>query len=753
MGCRQVDAASLGAAAKRVVWFAEDGSLNALCVDGCHVTARSGPGGWKAFAICEPGRRVSRVEPTTDGRRLWVGLDGRGLTVGDVATGALLREFPDSHLNVLYPPELSPDGRLLATIGAFGQSPESNDGVTLLDVTTGERVVDLHTGLGPAYSLAFRDDGRLLAVGCTEGTRLFQFGEGRVPTPADALRSSVVQEIAFGPEGRTVLAASRLTVAQWNVASTQIMALLTHPENQKVFRPTLSPDGKHLVTATANKLAVWRLGTTGERRLLAGHSGGTTGTAFSPDDARIASTSKDRTVKVWDRATGRLIHTLDGFAGPVQTADFSPDGRLLVTGDFGRDLRFFDARTFAPLASAREFGVGKALMLVRFSRDGRWLAVSGDGGFGVWSVARDEGGAGQPARYVFTPVDRIPALWSTDLAVDPDGARVAFIDNHSKIRLWDATLGAEVPFPNPGVILGYSALDMAPRGRLGFVSSTGQVEIWDTLASPPRRVRRFGERDSHTASQFSVSRDGRRALTLGSGEPVIWDVESGERLATLRPEVVPAWDGMWSHDGRTIALALSDGGIVLWELDAIRAQLAALGLDWADEAGHDPAPPGPTTPSITPGPLEIRFLADAPAAATRGRWNPRVANPATRKIPPTCRGGDGGAHPGSRKGRRPRPFLSSNDLHPETTPRGSPMRRARPFARVRTNSSRWPGGTTSPGTFWKTGRSWPATSTSGALSLTAGSNSSSRASTGRSPPCRTRTSRFSAPGSATASPS
>lgn len=613
---RQTGAVTVGNDAVRLVWFESDTLLKALAVDGRLVTFTWGSGGWQATEALGLGPNIFRVERTTDGRRLWVRLTGQGLVVGDVATGAVLRDFPDAHLSSYYVPVLSPDGRTLATIGTFGQRPESNDGVTLLDVATGARLADLHTGLGPAYSLAFRADGKMLAVGCTEGVRLFQFGAPRIPVPAAALRSSVVQELGFGTEGRTLLAASRAGVAQWQIASTQITALLNHPENQKVFPPSLSADGALLATATANQLALWRLGATGERRLLAGHSGGTTGTAFSPDDRRIVSTSKDRTVKIWDRATCRLLHTFEGFAGPVQTADFSPDNRLLVTGDFGSELRFFDAQSFAPLATVRDFGVGRALMLARFSRDGRRLAVSGDAGFGVWSIVREGGDEGRPTRVTFRPEVCLPAPWSTDLAIDPEGTRVAFIDNHAKVRLWDLSRGVEVPFPNPGVILGYSALEMAPGGRLGFVSSKGQVEIWNTQTSPPVLVRRFGEPDSHKASQYSVSHDGRRALTLGTLYPVIWDTESGTRLVTLRPEIVPAWDGIWSHDGQTIALSLGDGGIVLWELNAIRTQLAALGLDWPDDPRSGPASSKPSIPHTPAGPVEIRFLAHAPAPGT-----------------------------------------------------------------------------------------------------------------------------------------
>jgi WD40 repeat protein len=153
-------------------------------------------------------------------------------------------------------------------------------------------------------SLAFRSDGKRLAIGLTDG-------------------SVMVFDPSTGAE------VTRLEAAP----STKGFAI-------PLIGVAYSPDGKRLAASSGNALApdnpgqivIWDANS-GERLfLLRGHSAVVNSVSFSPDGQRLASASWDMNrgavgeVKLWDVATGTDILTLPGY----QIVAFSPDGQHLA---------------------------------------------------------------------------------------------------------------------------------------------------------------------------------------------------------------------------------------------------------------------------------------------------------------------------------------------------------------------------------------------------------------------------------------
>lgn len=68
-----------------------------------------------------------------------------------------------------------------------------------------------------------------------------------------------------------------------------------------------------------------------------------------------------------DATTGQVLEKLQGHRGVVATASISPDGQSLVTGGWDKAVR---------LHGAKPIELGWAVRQVRFSPDGRWLAVA-----------------------------------------------------------------------------------------------------------------------------------------------------------------------------------------------------------------------------------------------------------------------------------------------------------------------------------------------------------------------------------------
>jgi WD40 repeat protein len=115
---------------------------------------------------------------------------------------------------------------------------------------------------------------------------------------------------------------------------------------------------------------------------------------------------------------------------------------------------------------------------------------------------------------------------------------------------------------------------MDPAGeRVVCVADNGTLAArnWDGKGgSPPT---------SRQASHLALGPDGRWVATLGPGwGALICERESGRELLALPQEEAPVWSLAWSPDGTRLALGLPDGGLVIWNLEQVRARLAEFGI-------------------------------------------------------------------------------------------------------------------------------------------------------------------------------
>ncbi len=494
-----------------------------------------------AAAVRRGGRDLLSVAYSPDGRFLATG-DGAGnVQLRDAASnravGKPLRAHHDEVLELAF----SPDSALLATGSA-------DDTARLWSVSTRRpRGNALRAGLGVVWGVAFSPGGETLATANAEGLRLWSVST-RQPigsslasvTASVALRSEALG-VAFTPDGRTVVAASRdATVKLWNVAPPATTGP-TGVHTDGLARPSLtteqltafghdaafSPDSKTLVTDDVYEARLLRLAT---RRFygrpLADHGGSLQGIAISPDGRLVATSSADGKLRLWSPETQTRVGALPrGSGAPATSLAFSPDGETLASDGPGGMLRLWS------VADRRAIGspLGSGISHVAFSPDGRTLAGGATRTVALWDVAtrRRRGG---PLTGHEQPV--------TDVAFSPDGRTLAASAGNGIVRLWDVATHRSRGAPMLGHTAGVFGIAFTTDGRtLASAAADGTVRLWDVatqrlLGAPlvPREGVNGG---------VAFSPDGSTLVSVGllaaiaQWDSILWNRSRGARRARL----------------------------------------------------------------------------------------------------------------------------------------------------------------------------------------------------------------------------
>ena len=285
--------------------------------------------------------------------------------------------------------------------------------------------------------------------------------------------------------------------------------------------------------------------------------------AFSPDGKVLASSSeepspraRDRQIVLWDVATGKVLRRLAGHPQPINGLTFSPDGKAWrrsasATACGSGTWRRGRSGALPGDEIGRAVGAG-------FSADSRDLTtVSGDS---LLIVLRDWDVATGRLRPGESPRDGQPYR---ALTFAPDGRSVAAAGKDGRRHLFDAASGKPSKrfagtdaagcsrWRSPPTAGGWSPAAGAGRYRCG---------IW----TPGRKLLRFAA-GAEGVPSLAVSPDGKAVATASAERGVVlWDLKDGREIGAAGAGPGGAYRVAFLPDGAALAAGCRDGAVRLF---------------------------------------------------------------------------------------------------------------------------------------------------------------------------------------------
>jgi WD40 repeat protein len=511
---------------------------------------------------------------TPDGNSLVGCVEGTSvISMWSLADGARSAEFNGSDAT-LRGMALSPDARLLAA----GYESKDTHGILVWDVATREVKQRLSPGLGHVHSVGFSPNGRFLTCACMSGLAIYEVSGFQQHL---FMRGDICLSVAFSLH-RNLLAIPSWqlgVVRVWDPLANQEIAVLPHPG--KPHSVAFSRSGRVLVTADELSVRIRKLPGTEEKLVLQGHAGNVTRLAFSPDGGLLASSSHDGQVIIWNPATGQQIKRLTDFGGQVQTIAFSPAGRMLAAGAWDGALRIWDVHSWKEWPPLKH-QLGQRIWAVAFSPNGKYFAASGEEGLTIWCVV-DSGGDALPK------LQAIPGPGGaniTDLCFSSDCKLLAWVSRgkgarggHS-VHLWHLQNSQARPVHAARLSHYFSAIAFYPDSdRLTFLNEQEEAEVWNVARG--QRAYSFGRGEiKQSSGEVALSADGAWFAVGGNKAITVWDTETKKLLLALPEERSAAAPLAWNPGRELLAVGSAGGGLAIWNIPRIRAQLRELGLDW-----------------------------------------------------------------------------------------------------------------------------------------------------------------------------
>ncbi len=557
-------------------WQAHSVDLNdvGMGADGTLVTA--GDDGTVIAWELQTGRELGRVtgpEAEEDVYNPQVSADGsviaggwsssRTVRVHDLRTGRTVRVFPD--LDRGWVLALSPDGTRIALAHDEGR-------VTVFDVASGRRLLDLAGEDVWAADLAWSPDGRWIAGSLDgRGGRVWDARSGDQVATLGPGHVGYAPVIGWSPDSAIVASVGHdgtARVWRFDGADAELVGAMSSLSTRDgILGMAFSPDSRLLYASgfdVASSITVFDVSAGGSAEWATTASPSEwTALAFSPDGTRLYLGSETSGIRAMDPNSGLTLESLGRTLDPERIGEqlsreleVSPGGLVATASEDG--VRVVDPATRRQLFSYSPPDWYPTS--IAWNGDGSLLAVAGhnDGRTVILDLSgREVGQVQEDEPYV-----------SISVAFTKDGSQLAVGRAPQAVQLgvwgvtvWDwraqklqMTIDAEA-----------QRLAYTDDGLLINADRRGPVMVTDA-ATGAVRTRLTG----HTGGTWdlALSPDGGRMATVGrDGTVRVWDTATWTQLLALPGHDGSAVSVRFSPDGRKLATLGEDGRARVWAMD------------------------------------------------------------------------------------------------------------------------------------------------------------------------------------------
>jgi WD40 repeat protein len=536
------------------------------------------------------GPRPTCVAFARDGRRLLTGDDAGRLWIWDDSDGRLLGTI-DVGAPVLAL-AIAPDGRTIA-IGCRDERVRLWD----LEARAPARRYRLS---GAVLSLDFSKDGRYLAVGASgDGMSVLDLATGeRIEHLTHHNLTS--HAVRFARQGRSILwAGERFVFLKSLVGLRNIDA---GKQSESVLSVAWREDPPSMATAGGDRIIqLWNQSSAKEEsireimnaraytmpgmRELRGHEESILKLAFSTNGKSLLSASEDGTARLWHAESGEPLLVLRAHTDAVIDAAFSPDGAHFAT--LGRDRRLclwrlpedlgpplYDRKVLPGYKEFMDYNKQYTPHTVAFADKHTLVDTVLAGETHVWDLRTGARSRTSNHEHHGDPMKR-------EFDLSPTGTRMV------SLGLDELTVFRVDRDDEPIVlrIEGVSGAAWWDESTLVVGRSSGAVALFD-LGS--RGVVRELGKLREGVRELAVGRTSRRiAAATESSELAVWD-QPGRPLGPIPPVEGKILHIALSPDGRCLAIATMqpDPRVTLWLVD--EARVAAVSKQFARTVAFDP---------------------------------------------------------------------------------------------------------------------------------------------------------------------
>lgn len=334
--------------------------------------------------------------------KLWIDQGAKAPTMDRVKAKVVVN-LPPALVKPVRAVAVSPDGKLVAgsrgnQVNVYEVKTEPADAKkgtketkdwayakTLVDpnlkTPDGKAAKAAHISL--VESMAFSPDGKTLATGSFQELTLWDAEKGTPKKRITGFADRVVA-IAFSADGKHVATGGGAPtedgeIKVFEVESGKQVLDVKNGHSDTVFGVAFSPDGKFLATCAADKFVkVFEFPSGKFVKSFEGHTHHVMGVGWTPDGKKIASCGADNIVKVWDVEKGEKLRDMTGHTKQVTQLTFVGKTPQFITASGDSSVRMWNADNGG---NVRQFpGATDFLYTVSASTDGNVVAAGGEDG-------------------------------------------------------------------------------------------------------------------------------------------------------------------------------------------------------------------------------------------------------------------------------------------------------------------------------------------------------------------------------------